>query len=77
MLRYGIVRERLATLITDTSRALLLEAVGYKTDMAEFIGEIPFENIAPGEKTELRFNFPEMVEKEIIPMTANKAMSII
>ena len=37
MLRYGIVRERLATLITDTSRALLLEAVGYKTDMAEFI----------------------------------------
>ena len=37
ILRYGIIRERLATLITDTSRALLLESVGYKTDMAEFI----------------------------------------
>lgn len=37
LLRYGIIRERLATLITDTSRALLLESVGYKTDMVEFI----------------------------------------
>lgn len=37
ILNYGIVRERLATLITDTARALLLEGQGYKTDLAEFV----------------------------------------
>ena len=40
-------------------------------DMKEFIGEIPFENLPPGEKIQLKFNFPEMVEKEIIPMDAH------
>lgn len=37
MLRYGLIRERLAALITDTARALLLESVGYRTDVIEFI----------------------------------------
>lgn len=37
VLRYGLMRERLATLITDTSRALLLESVGYSCEVAEFI----------------------------------------
>lgn len=37
MLRYGLMRERVATLLTDTSRALLLETVGYKCEVAEFI----------------------------------------
>ncbi|MFI3325194.1 MAG: SAM-dependent methyltransferase [Clostridia bacterium] len=37
LLRYGLMRERLATLITDTYRTLLLETRGYKCDMAEFI----------------------------------------
>ena len=37
ILDYGIVRERLATLLTDTARALLMEDQGYQTDLAEFI----------------------------------------
>lgn len=34
---HGIIRERFAELATDTIRAELLEAVGYKTDVVEFI----------------------------------------
>ncbi len=37
ILRYGLMRERFATIVTDTYRALLLETVGYKTEIAEFI----------------------------------------
>lgn len=37
LLDYGILRERLACIITDAARALLMEAYGYKTDIAEFI----------------------------------------
>ncbi len=37
LLGFGLMRERLATLLTDTSRALLLETVGYKCEIAEFI----------------------------------------
>ncbi len=35
--RYGIVQERVAALMTDAVRANLLEAVGYKTQLLEFI----------------------------------------
>lgn len=35
--RYGIVKERVAALITDSVRANLLECVGYKTQLLEFI----------------------------------------
>jgi SAM-dependent methyltransferase len=35
--QYGIARERLATLATDTMRASLLNAVGYRTQVIEFI----------------------------------------
>ena len=37
LLRFGLMRERIATIITDTARSLLLESVGYKCEMAEFI----------------------------------------
>ncbi len=37
VLRYGLMRERLATILTDTARALLLESVGYKCEVEEFI----------------------------------------
>lgn len=35
--RYGIVQERMAALMTDAVRGNLLEAVGYKTQLLEFI----------------------------------------
>ena len=35
--KYGLVQERVAALMTDSVRANLLEAVGYKTQLLEFI----------------------------------------
>ena len=35
--KYGIVKERVSALMTDASRANLLEAAGYKTQLLEFI----------------------------------------
>ena len=35
--KYGIVQERVAALMTDAVRANLLECVGYKTQLLEFI----------------------------------------
>lgn len=35
--KHGILRERMGDILTDTFRALLLEIMGYKTDIIEFI----------------------------------------
>ena len=35
--KYGIIQERVAALMTDSIRANLLEAIGYKTQLLEFI----------------------------------------
>jgi hypothetical protein len=37
MLQHGIIKERFAALATDSIRAQLLELVGYKTQILEFI----------------------------------------
>ena len=37
LLRYGILRERLGDLLTDSLRAQILEMLGYRTDVVEFI----------------------------------------
>ncbi|MCT4612940.1 MAG: SAM-dependent methyltransferase [Clostridia bacterium] len=37
MLKHGIVKEKLSSLVTDTLRSLYLEKEGYKVDMMEFI----------------------------------------
>ena len=37
MLKYGIIKERVAALLTDALRANLLEQQGYETQILEFI----------------------------------------
>lgn len=37
VLRHGILRERLADILTDTFRALVLEIMGYRTQAVEFV----------------------------------------
>ncbi|MBF0715491.1 class I SAM-dependent methyltransferase [Gemelliphila palaticanis] len=39
MLKHGIVKEKFATLLTDSIRSQVLEAFGYKSDIIEFISE--------------------------------------
>lgn len=36
LLRYGVQRDKLATLVTDTLRALVLESMGYQVEVLEF-----------------------------------------
>ena len=43
LLRHGLAKERLASLVTDTLRAQLLELQGYRTQLVEFV---PLEHTA-------------------------------
>ena len=36
-MRHGILEKRLADLLTDTFRALVLRLMGYRTDVVEFV----------------------------------------
>lgn len=36
-LKYGIIKERMSVLLTDTVRAMILEDMGYSVDMIEFV----------------------------------------
>ncbi|MGG7177693.1 class I SAM-dependent methyltransferase [Clostridium paraputrificum] len=53
--KYGIVQERIAALMTDSVRANLLEAVGYKTQLLEFIdiAHSPKNILIRGSKTKI------------------------
>ena len=39
IVKHGILKERMAEIITDTMRGLILEAYGYKTQILEFISD--------------------------------------
>ena len=54
--KYGILEERQAEILTDTIRALILEAFGYKTKVFEFISteHTPKNVIIAGVKAEVR-----------------------
>jgi hypothetical protein len=38
LVRYGILRERFADVLTDSVRAALLRLVGYRVEVVEFVG---------------------------------------
>ena len=54
MLKYGIIKERVAALLTDALRANLLEQQGYETQILEFIDmeHHPEESVDPGSEKE-------------------------
>lgn len=67
--KYGIMEERQAEILTDTIRALILEAYGYKTKVFEFIGteHTPKNVLIVGVKQEK----PEGLKQEAIDKVHN------
>jgi len=61
--RHGILKERQAEIITDTLRALIMEAFGYKTKIFEFIStdHTPKNLMIVGEKSEIDKNEKEKI----------------
>jgi len=59
--KHGILRERLADILTDSIRAQILKLLGYRTDVIEFIGgeHTPKNLMIRGVKTEAK---PEHIE---------------
>jgi SAM-dependent methyltransferase len=59
--KHGILRERLADILTDSIRAQILKLLGYRTDVIEFIGgeHTPKNLLIRGVKTEAK---PEQIE---------------
>jgi len=65
MLRFGILFERQAEIITDTLRALIMEKYGYKSQIQEFIdaGHTPKNLLLTGIKTEKPADMKGLDEK--------------
>lgn len=64
LLKYGIIKERVSALLTDTMRAMILEDMGYKVDVIEFVdlAHSPKNLMLRAKKTrgENRTNKPEL-----------------
>jgi SAM-dependent methyltransferase len=62
--KYGILKERQAEIITDSIRALLMEAFGYKTNVFEFISteHTPKNVMIIGEKTKENPNKQQILD---------------
>ena len=67
--KYGIVQERVAALMTDAVRGILLECVGYKTQLLEFIdiAHSPKNILIRASKTNIS---REKKEKALLEVTA-------
>lgn len=68
VLRYGLIKERMAALYTDALRAELLESQGYRTQILEFIDmehtpkNILIRGVFQGEKKENKQELEELME---------------
>lgn len=69
--RYGIIQERVAALMTDSIRGNLLEAVGYKTQILEFI------DIAHSPKNILIRASKSNISKQKIQKSLNEVENLI
>ncbi len=67
IVKHGILKERQAEIVTDTLRALIMEAFGYKTKIFEFISteHTPKNLMIVGEKSEIDENEKKEVLKSI------------
>lgn len=65
--RFGILKERQAEIITDTIRAMLLEAHGYKTNVFEFISleHTPKNVMIVGKKSKINASNKEQIINDI------------
>ena len=65
--KYGIVQERVAALMTDATRANLLEYLGYKTQLLEFIdiSHSPKNILIRASKTKISKDKKEKSLKEV------------
>ena len=62
--KFGILKERQAEIITDTIRAMILEAFGYKTNVFEFISleHTPKNVMIVGKKTKIKFEKQQILD---------------
>jgi Protein-L-isoaspartate(D-aspartate) O-methyltransferase (PCMT). len=67
VVKYGILKERQAEIITDTIRAMILEAFGYKTNVFEFISteHTPKNVMIVGEKSTISDTKKQQILNEI------------
>lgn len=72
IVKYGILKERQAEIITDTIRAMILEAYGYKTKVFEFISteHTPKNVMIVGRKTEKENPDKEKLLNDIVTIRA-------
>lgn len=79
MLKHGIVKEKFATLVTDSIRSDVLEAFGYNSDIVEFISaeNTPKNQLIRAYKTTNKINANKIAEIENFLTSLNVKMYLI